>query len=57
MLRVTVRTHIKLRQSGMVAYLLVYEGMVHADYMADLTAPETEHAFAELNTFLLQHLQ
>jgi hypothetical protein len=40
-----------------VADILVYEGMAHADYMADLTAPETQHAFAELNAFLLQHLQ
>ena len=53
----TVRTHIKLRQTGVVADILVYEGMAHADYMADLTAPETQHAFAELNAFLLQHLQ
>jgi len=53
----TVRTHIKLRQTGVVADILVYEGMAHADYMADLAAPETQHAFAELNAFLLQHLQ
>ncbi len=53
----TVRTHIKLRQTGVVADILVYEGMAHADYMADLAAQETQHAFAELNAFLLQHLQ
>ena len=57
LLSATIRTHIKLRQAGVVADLLVYEGMAHADYMADLAAPETQHAFAELNAFLLQHLQ
>jgi len=57
LLSATVRTHIKLRQTGVVADILVYEGMAHADYMADLAAPETQHAFAELKAFLLQHLQ
>jgi len=57
LLSATVRTHIKLRQTGVVADILVYEGMAHADYMADLAAPETQHAFAELTTFLLRHLQ
>jgi acetyl esterase/lipase len=36
----TARTHIKLRQAGVVADILVYD-----------------HAFAELNAFLLQHLK
>jgi len=57
LLSATVRTHIKLRQTGVLADILVYEGMAHADYMADLDAPETQHAFAELNEFLSQHLQ
>jgi len=57
LLSATVRTHIKLRQSGVIADLLVYEGMAHADYFADLTAPETQHAFAELHSFLVKHLQ
>lgn len=57
LLSATVRTHIKLRQTGIVADILVYEGVAHADYMAELTAPETQHALAELNGFLLQHLQ
>jgi acetyl esterase/lipase len=56
LLSATVRTHIKLRQSGVVADLLVYEGIAHADY-ADLTLPESQHAFTELNAFLLRHLQ
>jgi acetyl esterase/lipase len=57
LLSATVRTHIKLRQSGVVADLFVYEGIAHGDYAVDLTAPETQHAFAELNAFLLQHLR
>jgi acetyl esterase/lipase len=57
LLSATVRTHVKLRQAGVVADILVYEGMAHADYMADVNAPETVHAFAELNAFLSQHLQ
>jgi acetyl esterase/lipase len=56
LLSATVRTHIKLRQTGVVADILVYEGMAHGDY-ADLAAPETHHAFAELNAFLSRHLQ
>jgi monoterpene epsilon-lactone hydrolase len=57
LLSATARTHIKLRQSGVVADLLVYEGMAHADYMAELTTPEAQHALKELNAFLVQHLQ
>jgi len=57
LLSATVRTHIKLRQAGVEADILVYEGMAHADYMMDLAAPETLHAFTELNAFLAGHLQ
>ena len=53
----TARTHIKLRQAGVVADLLVYEGVSHGDYIAVMDSPESQHAFAELNEFLLQHLQ
>jgi monoterpene epsilon-lactone hydrolase len=53
----TVRTHIKLRQAGAVADLLVYEGVSHADYIVVMDSPESLHAFAELNAFLFQHLQ
>jgi uncharacterized membrane protein/acetyl esterase/lipase len=57
LLSATARTHIKLRQSGVVADILVYDGTAHADYLGVLGSPESDHAFAELNTFLLQHLQ
>ena len=53
----TARTHIKLRQAGVVADLLVYEGVSHADYVVVMNSPESLHAYAELNAFLLQHLQ
>jgi acetyl esterase/lipase len=53
----TARTHIKLRQAGVVADILVYDGVSHGDYIAVLNSPESEHAYAELDAFLLQHLQ
>jgi acetyl esterase/lipase len=53
----TARTHIKLRQAGVEADLLVYEGVSHADYIVVMNSPESLHAYAELNAFLLQHLQ
>lgn len=57
LLSAIARTHIKLRQSGVAADLLVYEGVSHGDYIAVMDSPELLHAFAELNVFLLQHLQ
>jgi monoterpene epsilon-lactone hydrolase len=57
LLSATARTHIKLRQSGVAADILVYDGTAHADYIGVLGSPESNHAFAELNAFLLQHLQ
>ena len=53
----TARTHIKLRQAGVLADILVYDGTSHGDYIAVMDSPESRHAFAELNAFLLQHLQ
>jgi len=52
-----VRTHIKLRQEGVVADLLVYDGVSHGDYIAVMNSPESAHAYTELNAFTLQHLQ
>jgi len=57
MLSATVRTHIKLRQAGVVADLLVYEGVSHAEFLSEFTSPESHHALAELNSFLIQHLR
>jgi len=53
----TVRTHIRLREAGTEADLLVYEGMAHADYMHVPTAPESLHFFDELNSFFVKHLK
>jgi hypothetical protein len=39
-----------------VADLLVYEGMAHAEYAKEMMSPESHHAYAELNAFLLQYL-
>jgi acetyl esterase/lipase len=57
MLSATARAHIKLRQAGAVADILVYEGVSHADYAFEAASPESLHAYAELNAFLLQHLR
>jgi len=53
----TVRTHIRLRQAGADADLLVYEGMSHSDYIRETTAPESQHFLAELDQSLIRHLQ
>ncbi len=52
----TVRTHRKLRQAGVEAVLQVFEGMSHAQYLADPDAPETKEAFTEIARFFDQHL-
>jgi epsilon-lactone hydrolase len=52
----TVRVHRKLRQAGVEAVLQVFEGESHAQYMRDITAPETAEAFGEIARFLDQHL-
>ncbi len=53
----TVRTHRKLRVSGVVAELNVYEGMSHADYTFLAESPETQQIYGELRAFLSRHLQ
>lgn len=53
----TVRAHTKLRQAGAKADLLVYEGVSHADYLAESRAPESEHFLAELDRFFTRHLR
>ena len=57
LLSATVRTHIKLRQAGVVVDLLVYEGVSHGDYLHELASPESQHFLDELNRFLTQHLR
>jgi acetyl esterase/lipase len=52
----TVRVHRKLRQAGVEALLQVFEGMAHAQYQKDPTAPETKDAFSEIALFFDKHL-
>jgi epsilon-lactone hydrolase len=52
----TVRVHRKLRQAGVDATLQVYEGMSHAHYIRDDTAPETKEVFEEIAAFFDRHL-
>ena len=53
----TVRVHTKLRAAGVVADLLVFEGMSHADYFFEVDLPESRQTYAELNAFLIKHLK
>ena len=50
-----VRVHRKLRQAGVEAQLQVFEGMSHAQYLFDASAPETKEAFTEIAAFLDRH--
>jgi len=52
----TVRTHRKLREAGVRAELQVFEGLSHAQYLFDPTAPETKEAFGEIAAFFDQYL-
>jgi epsilon-lactone hydrolase len=51
----TVRTHRKLREAGVEAYLQVFEGLSHAQYLFDPSAPETKAAFEEITAFFDRH--
>jgi acetyl esterase/lipase len=53
----TVRTHTKLRQAGVVADMLVFEGVSHADYLVESVSPESQLFLAELDRFFAQHLR
>jgi acetyl esterase/lipase len=53
----TVRMHLKLRQAGVPAELLVFEGMSHAQYLMSVDAPETKLHFGELSRFFGRYLQ
>jgi epsilon-lactone hydrolase len=55
-LSLTVLTHRKLRRAGVEAELQVFEGMSHAQYTFDPSAPETKEAFTEITRFFDQHL-
>ena len=53
----TVRMHLKLREAGVAADLVVFEGMSHAHYHMAPDAPETAFHFKELARFFDRHLK
>lgn len=53
----TVRMHLKLREAGVSADLIVFEGMSHAHYHMLPNAPETTFHFSELGRFFNRNLQ
>lgn len=55
-LSLTVRTHRKLRRSGVEAALQVFEGLSHAQYSINPDAPETREAFEEIARFFDSHM-
>jgi len=52
----TVRTHQKLREVGIEAYLQVFEGCSHAFYLQVLDSPESKQAYQEMVAFFDKHL-
>ncbi len=52
----TVRAHRKLREAGVEADLQVYEGLSHAQFLFDPTAPVTKEVFGEITRFFDAHL-
>lgn len=53
----TVRMHLKLRETGVPADLIIFEGMSHAQYHMSTDAPETRFHFSELGRFFNHHMQ
>lgn len=53
----TARMHLKLREAGVPADLIVFEGLSHAQYHMDANAPETRTHFQELARFFDRHLK
>jgi epsilon-lactone hydrolase len=53
----TVRTHRKLRNAGIEAELIVFEGLSHAQYLFDPAMPESKDHFTELTAFFDRHLE
>ena len=52
----TVRMHLKLRQAGVPADLIVFEGLSHAQYHMALM-PEATFHFTELGRFFGRNLR
>jgi acetyl esterase/lipase len=53
----TVRVHRKLREAGVVADLIVFEGLSHAQYLFNVDAPESKEYFAETAAFFDKYLE
>ncbi|MEX9952524.1 alpha/beta hydrolase [Providencia rettgeri] len=53
----TVRMHLKLRQAGVDANLMILEGISHAQYHMDPNASETITHFTEVGHFFSQYLR
>jgi len=53
----TVRVHRKLREAGVVADLIVFEGQSHAQYLFVPDAPEAKEYFTEVSTFFDKYLE
>lgn len=53
----TVRMHLKLREAGVPADLIVFEGMSHAHYAMSPDAPETAFHFTQLRDFFQNRLK
>jgi epsilon-lactone hydrolase len=51
LLSTTIRTHRKLRETGIPAELHVYEGMSHGDYLTAFLAPEAQNVMKEVALF------
>lgn len=52
----TIRMHLKLREAGNVADLIVFEGLSHAQYLMNVDAPETKRYFNESQRFFNHYL-
>jgi epsilon-lactone hydrolase len=53
----TVRVHQKLREAGVVADLMVFEGMSHAQYLFAPDAPESKEHFTQVTAFFERFLE
>ncbi len=53
----TVRVHRKLREAGVVADLIVFEGLAHAQYLFIPDAIESKEHFAEVGAFFDKYLE
>ncbi|WP_392562159.1 alpha/beta hydrolase fold domain-containing protein [Orbus sturtevantii] len=52
----TVRMHLKLREAGVDADLIVFEGLSHAQYLMTFDAPEMQQYFKMSSQFFQKKL-